>query len=74
VVRTSAWITYPQDGAPEPAPRPAARRTRAAAASADPEALIRVVEKLNAQSATDADKLRDAMRKAIGVLQAAVDA
>jgi hypothetical protein len=51
------------------------RRPRAISNAADPEALIRgVVEKLNVQAATDAEKLRDAMRKAIGVLQAGVDA
>ena len=65
-----------QDGAPtSTGTRPAAHRTRAAAAAADPEALIRgVVDKLNAHAATDAEKLRAAMRKAIGVLQTAVDA
>lgn len=54
-------------------PAPASRRARAASTASDPEALIRgLVEKLQVQGNADAERLREAMRKAIAVLQAAM--
>lgn len=58
--------------APAVAERPR-RRVRAPAPEVDAEALIRqVVGRLQTQSSAEADKLRDAMRKAISLLQTAV--
>ena len=58
--------------APAAAERPA-RRPRAPARELDAEALVRgVVAKIQGQGTAEADRLRDAMRKAIAVLQAAV--
>ena len=61
------------------APSPAAatprrtRRPRAAAAPLDVESLIRTtVGKIQDQGAAESERLREAMRKAIGVLQEAV--
>ena len=49
------------------------RRPRAADAAVDAEALIRgLVGKLQGQGAADTERLKDAMRKAIAVLQAAM--
>ena len=70
-----------QDGVPaSPSPTPAtkapqrpARRTQATGIPFDTEALVRgVVAKIQGQGSVEADRLRDAMRKAIAVLQAAV--
>jgi hypothetical protein len=69
-----------QDTRPAAAPAlatPAAstrvRRPRATDAGVDAEALIRgLVGKLQGQGAADTERLKDAMRKAIAVLQAAV--
>jgi hypothetical protein len=64
--------------APTPAPATAAptrepRRARAPERTLDAEALIRgFVSKLQTQGGAEADRLRDAMRRAIAVLQAAV--
>ncbi len=56
----------------EVATRPA-RRVRATETNVDPAALIQqVVAKLQQQSGADAERLRDAIRKAIAVLQAAM--
>jgi hypothetical protein len=50
------------------------RRPRAPERTIDAEALVRVfVAKLQGQGNAEAERLRDAMRKAIGVLQAAVE-
>jgi hypothetical protein len=70
-----------QDTRPAAAPAaatPAAparvRRPRATDAGVDAEALIRgLVGKLQGQGAADTERLKDAMRKAIAVLQAAVE-
>lgn len=56
-----------------PATAPTRRRVRAAEPAVDAEALIRqVVGRLQTQSSAEADKLREAMRKAISLLQTAV--
>jgi len=56
-----------------PAPTRQPRRPRAPEKSVDAEALVRgFVAKLQGQGNAEADRLRDAMRKAIAVLQAAV--
>jgi hypothetical protein len=62
----------------EPARRPAmarqrsTRHRRGAQAPLDVDALIRTtVGKVQAQGAAEAERLREAMRKAIGVLEAA---
>lgn len=61
------------NGKPAPPARPA-RRARAHEKGADAESLIRgFVEKLLGQGNAEADRLREAMRKAISVLQAAVE-
>ena len=58
-----------------PTARRAPRRPRAADAPLDAEALIKnVVAKLHTQSAAEADRLRDGIRKAIGTLQSLVGA
>lgn len=55
------------------APQRAARRARPAEGSVDAEALIRqVVGKLQSQGNAEAERLREAVRKAMAVLQAAV--
>ena len=70
-----------QDGMPAtPAPTPAAaapqrptRRAQATGVPFDAEALVRgVVAKIQGQGSVEADRLRDAMRRAIALLQAAV--
>jgi hypothetical protein len=71
--------TPPRAGRPAAtaAPRPtrAPRRPRAADAGVDAESLIQsVVAKIQAQGSAEADRLRDAMRRAIDVLNAAVGA
>jgi hypothetical protein len=54
-------------------PAPVSRRAGAPRSASDPEALIRgLVEKLQGQGNADAERLREAMRKAIAVLQAAM--
>jgi len=54
-------------------PATVSRRARAASPASDPEALIRgLVEKLQGQKSAEAEGLRDAMRKAIAALQAAL--
>jgi hypothetical protein len=56
-----------------PTPQRPARRARTAAQAVDAEALIRgLVSRLQGQGAADTERLKDAMRKAIAVLQAAV--
>ncbi|MFO1032187.1 MAG: hypothetical protein U1F60_14000 [Planctomycetota bacterium] len=62
------------DAAPTPvAERPARRRERATEPAVDAEALIKqVVGKLQAQGNAEADRLRDAMRKAMAVLAGAI--
>ena len=55
------------------APQRAARRARPAEGSVDAEALIRqVVGKLQSQGNAEAERLREAVRKVIAVLEAAV--
>ena len=55
-------------------PKRAPKRPRAADSTLDAEALIKnVVAKLQTQSAAEADRLRDGIRKAIGVLQSLVE-
>jgi hypothetical protein len=60
--------------APAPAPeRPARRRERAPEPAVDAEALIKqVVGKLQAQGNAKAERLRDAMRKAMALLAGAI--
>ena len=62
------------DVAPAPvAERPARRRERTTEPAVDAEALIKqVVGKLQAQGNAEAERLRDAMRKAMAVLASAV--
>lgn len=71
-----------QDGGPEPAApekkiAPAARRgrpARRAELNLDVEDLVRAtVEKIQARGNAEAEKLREAIRRAVAVLQAAVD-
>ena len=69
---TSAPTTPDAAPAPTATTRPT-RRVRAPEPAMDAEALIRgVVSKLQSQGSADAQRLRDAMRKAIAVLEAAV--
>ena len=57
------------------AERPARRRERAPEPAIDAEALIKqVVGKLQAQGNAEAERLRDAMRKVVAILQAAIGA
>ena len=52
---------------------PTARRVRSATAEIDAEGLIRqVVGKLQSQGTAEAERLRDAMRKAVDLLRAAI--
>jgi len=62
------------DVAPAPgAERPARRRERAPEPAIDAEALIKeVVGKLQAQGNAEAERLREAMRKAMAVLASAI--
>ena len=56
-----------------PAKPPRTRRPRATQAPLDVESLIRTtVGKIQGQGAAEAERLREAMRKAIGVLEAAI--
>jgi len=56
-----------------PTPTRAPRRPRAADAPVDAESLIKnVVAKIQGQGTAEAERLRDAMRKAIAMLQTAV--
>ncbi|MBZ0150812.1 MAG: hypothetical protein K8J09_04710 [Planctomycetes bacterium] len=56
-----------------PAAAPTRRRVRAVEPAVDAEALIKqVVGRLQSQSHAEADRLRDAMKKAISLLQTAV--
>lgn len=56
-----------------PATAPTRRRVRAVEPAVDAEALIKqVVGRLQSQSNAEADRLRDAVRKAIALLQTAV--
>ncbi len=56
-----------------PTAAPTPRRVRAADPTIDTEALIRgVVSRIQSQGSAEADKLRDAMKKAISLLQTAV--
>jgi hypothetical protein len=56
------------------APTPPARRVRAPEAALDPTAMIhQVVAKLQRESGAEAERLRLAIKKAIAVLQAAVE-
>lgn len=55
------------------AERPARRRDRTPEPAVDAEALIKqVVGKLQAQGNAEAERLRDAMRKVVAILQAAI--
>jgi hypothetical protein len=59
-----------EDATEDEQPRP--RRPRAGEPAADTDALIRgLVGKLEARSSAEADKMREAMRRAIGILTAA---
>jgi hypothetical protein len=59
-----------EGGTEDEQPRP--RRPRSAEPAADTDALIRgLVGKLEARSSAEADKMREAMRRAIGILMAA---
>jgi hypothetical protein len=59
--------------APRPAPQRPARRVRPTEADLDPTALIQeVVAKLQTKVNAEADRLRDAIRRAAAVLQAAM--
>lgn len=70
---TPAPATAAKHQVPTSRSTPAPRRPRAADAPVDPETLIRgVVAKLQTQGNAETERLRDAMRKAIAVLQAAV--
>jgi len=61
--------------APASAPTRATRRPRAADTTFDAEALVRgVVAKIQGQSSVEAERLREAIRKAVATLQAAVGA
>ena len=63
----------PPTANPEPPPARPVRRPRPADKATDAEALIRgLVVKLQDQGNAEADGLRDAMRKAIAVLRAAM--
>lgn len=58
--------------APKATPAHTPRRPRAVDATLDTEALVRgVVAKIQGQGSAEAERLREAMRKAIAVLQAA---
>jgi len=72
--QASATPTVPATAASaEPAPQRQARRVPPAVGNLDAEALIRqVVGKIQGQGNAEAERLREAVRKAIGVLQAAV--
>jgi len=67
-----------ETAAPDAAParaveRPARRRDRAPEPAVDAEALIKqVVGKLQVQANAEAERLRDAMRKVVAILQAAI--
>ena len=66
-----ATTTTPTTAAPTPKRAP--RRPRAVDAPLNAEALIKnVVAKLQTQNAAEADRLRDGIRRAIGVLQSLV--
>lgn len=59
---------------PTPARQRPARRVRPAEANLDAEALIRqVVGKIQGQGNAEAERLREAIRRAVAVLQAAAD-
>lgn len=69
--RMDTRTTAPFPTAPVPAREP--KRPRAAEKTVDAEALVRgFVAKLQGQGNAEAERLREAMRKAIAVLQAAV--
>jgi hypothetical protein len=62
------------DGATKRATATAPRRARPAAAPLDVEALLRATaDKIQAQADANAERLRDAVRRAIAMLQAAVE-
>ena len=70
----SAAPTVPATAAnAEPAPQRQARRVPPAAGNLDAEALIRqVVGKIQGQGNAEAERLREAIRRAVAVLQAAI--
>jgi hypothetical protein len=83
-VNAAKTLLARMDNTPEPAAKPATgatatarapRRVRTADAPADAETLIRgVVTKLQTQGNAEAERLRETVRKAIAMLQAAVGA
>ncbi len=69
--RTDAPVAATATTAATPTQRPA-RRARAADPGVDAEALIRgVVAKIQGQGSVEANRMREAMRKAVAILQAA---
>jgi hypothetical protein len=71
--RETAVAAPAGDDAPARPAAPTVRRVRPAPAEIDAEGLIRqVVGKLQSQGTAEAERLREAMRKAIATLQAAV--